>query len=844
MTKGINDNYQELNNQTRTSQEGFTLLNLLLQNFRTDTDTSNLLELALKKICEINGWQYGEIWKVEHFSNAIICTGTFAEDIPGIKNFSEKSSSSIFRSGEGFIGKVWAGRHIIWENNLNHEKENLRLSWIKEAGLKSIIAAPVFSGGEVKAVLSFYSIENEERDEAKFQLLKAAADHLGNFLEFRNTEEKLQKSERILVDTQKLTHTGSWEWDIISNRIYWTRELFNIYGIEPREALDYETVLNFLLAEDREIFNFSIKKAFENRNPFRFEHKIIRPNGEIRVLSQLGEVLSDHHGNITKLIGTVHDITSLIKTEERLKKSEEYFRSLIENTLDIKSILNKEGNFLYISPAIENTLGYKTSDLIGKNIIKYIHPADISRIFRVFVNILKTPDKIVSIEFRVKDKNNKWRSFESIMKNLIENPSVCGIVVNSRDITLRTDAENTIRTLLNVSKRLNSTLNVDHLMDVLVEEAIKLTDAEGGFSGLKTSEGMVCKKFFLKDESTDFEYSWSEESIDLPGKQLKSKGSIIINDMKEDNGNLFGEIKKRFRVNSAILVLIQNSQSEVIGFFAVTNKLSSGTFPELDRDKLTALSQSASTAIQNAMAYQKIQAAEFQLKNSREQLRRLSAHTQSAREEERTRISREIHDELGQALTGLKMDLSWLEKKLKEGPQLSTAIQEKIAAMFGLINSTIKSIRKISSELRPGVLDYLGLPAAIEWQAQEFQSRTGIECRILNIPKELNLDQDFSTALFRIFQETLTNVARHAQATLIEINLILQKRNIILQIHDNGKGITQEEIINSKSFGILGMRERTFLLGGEFTISGIPNGGTTVTVTIPTGKLKDKGANP
>jgi PAS domain S-box-containing protein len=224
--------------------------------------------------------------------------------------------------------------------------------------------------------------------------------------------------------------------------------------------------------------------------------------------------------------------------------------------------------------------------------------------------------------------------------------------------------------------------------------------------------------------------------------------------------------------------------------------------------------------------------AETKLKNSHEQLKRLSAHLQTAREEERTHISREIHDELGQSLTGLKMDLAWIERKLKKNDEKNSTILEKITSMSQLIDSTIQSIRRISSELRPGVLDYLGLPAAIEWQAQDFQNRTGITCKVNLSQNDLKLTQDLSTAVFRIFQETLTNVARHSKADLVEINLKTSDDFIILEVKDNGKGITDAEIMHKKSLGLVGMQERAEMFGGKFKISGSKNG-TIVLVQIP-----------
>lgn len=227
--------------------------------------------------------------------------------------------------------------------------------------------------------------------------------------------------------------------------------------------------------------------------------------------------------------------------------------------------------------------------------------------------------------------------------------------------------------------------------------------------------------------------------------------------------------------------------------------------------------------------------AEDQLKTSREQLRALSAHLQSVREEERTRIAREIHDELGQELTGLKIDLSWLAKRLSEQNCDSTlsALLDKIKAMSESIDTTIQSVRRISTELRPGVLDAGGLTAAIEWQAQEFQNRTGITCEYILRSGNIILNQDRSTAMFRIFQEILTNVARHAKATEVNVSMKESADNLILEVRDNGRGITESEVSGNKSLGLLGMRERALLLGGEINISGMGGSGTVVTVRIP-----------
>lgn len=220
--------------------------------------------------------------------------------------------------------------------------------------------------------------------------------------------------------------------------------------------------------------------------------------------------------------------------------------------------------------------------------------------------------------------------------------------------------------------------------------------------------------------------------------------------------------------------------------------------------------------------------AEQDLRASSEQSRSLAAHLLTVREEERAMISREVHDELGQSLTAVKMDLAWLAKRL---PPENGEMIERIRSTRQLAESLIQDVRRISTELRPGILD-LGLAAAVEWQVQEFQARTGIRCSHRLLTREV-LAPDVSTALFRILQESLTNVARHAQATRAEVVLQKRRDRLVLSIHDNGRGFDQADPSLFKSLGLLGMRERAAILGGQVNISSAPGKGTTVAAWIP-----------
>lgn len=259
--------------------------------------------------------------------------------------------------------------------------------------------------------------------------------------------------------------------------------------------------------------------------------------------------------------------------------------------------------------------------------------------------------------------------------------------------------------------------------------------------------------------------------------------------------------------------------------------LKSGATDYVLKTRLSRLVPAVSRALREAEDRTQHRRAEEQLRESHEQLRALSTYLQTVREEERTRIAREVHDELGQALTSCKLDLSWIAGKL---PRELKPLLEKTRTLSAHIDSTIQMVRRISAELRPGVLDHLGLAAALEWQANEFQNRTGIRCDVQAELPDVQLEQDLSTALFRIFQETLTNIIRHAGATQVKVNLKVNEGRIILEVEDNGRGISRAEVNNTKSMGLLGMRERAALLGGTFKIGRVGRpGGTRLTVTLP-----------
>lgn len=308
--------------------------------------------------------------------------------------------------------------------------------------------------------------------------------------------------------------------------------------------------------------------------------------------------------------------------------------------------------------------------------------------------------------------------------------------------------------------------------------------------------------------------------------------SLVLLDLTlpdSDGVETVSEVRKRFP--SSAIVILTGMSDEHIALSALRegaqDYLIKGESSSKELNKVIRFSTERQSIIT------RLNKSNTELTTTKQELRNLASHLQKIREEERTAIAREIHDELGQQLTGLKMDVAWIKKKIDpKGGEIA----EKFADINETIDNTVKTVRKIAYELRPGILDDLGLNAAMEWQSNEFQKRTGIHSLFHSEIDDEKLNKEKVTSIFRIYQEALTNVIRHAQATEVNSTLTSDGENYLLHIHDNGIGFTQNDIENKKTLGLLGMRERSRMISGYLKIESVPQNGTTVILKVPVRK--------
>ena len=504
-------------------------------------------------------------------------------------------------------------------------------------------------------------------------------------------------------------------------------------------------------------------------------------------------------GRVVGVLGIIRDVTERRRIEDALRVSEERLRSIVQSTTDAIVLVNALMKVAFWNKGAEETFGYAAEDLIGQPVTMIIQDRHHEQLERHVqrVRLLGGPhvaSKTLELAGRRKDGGEfplelsvtSWKGKSDLFFTII-----------MRDISERRLAEEQLDRL-------------HHHNQVVLNsagEGIYGVDREGRLTFVNPAAAKM--------------FGWEAQALigqslhalvhqtDLSGMPFMEGRCPIVEtitggELREHVDSIFWRKDGTSFPVEYVSTPIQE-RGEIVGAVVVFKDTT-------DRKR-----------------------AEEQLQDSLRRLRKLSGRMEGIREEERGRIARELHDELGVGLTCLKIDLSRLGGLF--GERLASPdrakVDEKVRGMKEQVDSTITSVQRIVAELRPGVLDDLGLVAAIEWQCRDFQRRTGIVCRCTVSHEDLRVDPEHATAVFRICQEALTNVTRHAQATEVQVQLEDQGVGLLLQVSDNGRGIPHARLMDAKSFGLLGMRERAGLLGGDVQINTREGKGTTILLHLP-----------
>lgn len=629
--------------------------------------------------------------------------------------------------------------------------------------------------GEVRWI--DYSIGAIQAEDRSYRIVTAF-----DITERKQAEADLQTSEAKFRALAETSQAAIFIYDDEDRFVYANPASQELFGYTP-SALTQHTIWEVIHPESQ--------LAVRQRQAARLRGKPVSTRNEIRICNQQGGIrwvdysigVIEFGGRSCRIV-TAFDITERKQAEENLRASEVKFRTLAETSQMGISISNEHG-FQYVNPATERLYGYTREELQRLSWRDLVHPD-----FR----------QEADARWQERRQSNREQS-QGEIKLISKTGQPIWVSYSTGNVEL--DGQRyMISTSFNISERKRA------------EEELRISEERFAVAFNASPDAMAITTF------ADGRY-------------------VLVNDAwvktfgisrEEALGQRFQNLKVWVNETQSAYVYQQVRAVGSVTDYEVTGHTLDGQSPTLlITAKLIKLgTETFVLSVSRDITERK--RVEVELQASQAELRNLAGRLQIVREEERAAIAREIHDELGQALTGIRMDLKWLERLL---PPESESARERLTSIYSLIGNTVQSVRQLATSLRPGVLDDFGLVAALEWQAREFTTRTGIACDFAELPEEVPLDPAHATALFRIFQETLTNVARHAEATRINARLCYEHDILHLQIHDNGKGISAEAIKHSRSLGLVGMRERAHLLGGKFSIEGGPGIGTTIKVQIP-----------
>jgi PAS domain S-box-containing protein len=633
----------------------------------------------------------------------------------------------------------------------------------------------------------------------------------------------IARIEHQLAIAQQIAHVGSWEWDLATGAVTWSDELFRIYGLMPGEVrITKDFFMSRVHPRDRQIIEEKIAAALRAGGRFEWVERVVRPDGSIRELETIGEVQCDEGGEPTALIGTCRDVTEERAASERVRM----YADLVHHVQIGLSVWSGEEDglpcrLLAFNPACERIARMSLARFIGKPLVEIIPYARDGQLANLLTRVAQDRCVYETGVDRSRDPDDPTRALW--MKGFPLPGGCVGIAIE--DVTARTiegrlrAAEHRVLEMIAAGASLADSLTA---LVMAIEEnsppvmgSVLLLEADGVH--VRHLAGPRLPESYRRgiDGTTIGPRAGS------CGTAAFMKTPIFVVDIEQDAlWAPYRDLALAHGLHACWSIPILATDRRVLGTFAFYYREPRAPAPR-DLEVAGRAAHLAGIAIER--------------KQAEEQLRELPAHVEAALEEERTGIAREIHDELGQALTALKMDIEWI---LRRGAAVFDAasadgIVDRLRGMSSLTDQTIGQVRRISAELRPGVLDDLGLIAAIEWQGQEFEQRTGLTCVVACDAADIPLDRQVSTAVFRIFQEALTNVTRHARADHVEVRVEIKGATLRLWVRDDGVGITAEAANSRRSLGLLGVRERARRLGGWVTIGPAQPRGTLLDLQIP-----------
>jgi PAS domain S-box-containing protein len=676
--------------------------------------------------------------------------------------------------------------------------------------------------------------------------------------ERKQMENALRESESKLKEAQQLATIGYWERDLIADRITGSEEAYRIYGLQPEDGvLSHAQLQGMIHPDDRQIQEQALSKALQGIQIYDMEFRIIRPDGDLRFVHVRDEIEYDKSGRPIRMFGAVQDITERKRVEEALTASETELRALFASMSDVVLVIDRDGIYRKIAPTNPHLLYKSSEELLGKS-LQDVFPPEQAKTFINTVRHVVKKQQTAHIEYQlVIGEKVIW--FDAS----ISPKAADSTLWVARDITERKQAEEEIRQhtarmqmLAELSRALAECgLDYQRVLDTIVQRMAEVVgdacviilysdDKQQAFP-LAYHHRDPKARVMMRDS---FFHIW-QGSTDSPRYQSLLSGDSLyfpVVDSEEFRASLDPKLRvlvDEFGVSSFIAFPL-SVHGDVIGALSLIRDSGGAPYSHDDQVLLQDLADRAALTIQNARLFDQVQGA-------RKRLQTLSRQLLVAQEEERHAVARELHDEIGQTLTGLVMHLGMAKSLLPKSAGPARNILEQSEA---LIQDILERARAIIAGLRPQVLDDLGLVPALRRLGEEFQKNTGVTVEIETDHLSKRLSAPIEVSLFRIVQEALTNVHKHAQAHRVNIAIKREDEQVALSVQDDGVGFEQQATRSSASgdmlleggwtipyghFGLLGIQERAMQLGGRLQITSAPGQGTTLRVELPLSKAKE-----
>jgi PAS domain S-box-containing protein len=643
-----------------------------------------------------------------------------------------------------------------------------------------------------------------------------------------------QDLRRQLDTTQSITHIGTWEWRMGGAAVTWSDELYRIYGFEPRSvAVTIEWFLSRIHRDDRDRVEREIQSALVHSGRFAYRERIVRPDGAVRTLDTIGEAIADERGATARLIGTCLDVTEAVAREARIRFYADVFEyaeiglsafqlDLLPGSPDPPDRPPEPAllRLVAFNAATERLLGGELGGRLGQPLAELV-PVFADAVLHEVACAVAAGGAVQRLApFRAPAPTAPGAGGAAtaplLAATLYALPD-CHLGVVLEDVTAQVAAQAIQAGERRALEMLAGGAPLPDILAVIVR-AIEQASAD-----------TIASILLLDDTGTRVQHgaapglpdAFNAAVHDQPigprsgscGTAMFRRAPVFVTDIETDPlWDDHRELARRHGLRSSWSFPILGEHGRVLGTFALYHRT-----PRAPDDAARELMQRAAHIAGIVLGRRALD----------EQRRALPGRIEAAREDERTRIARDVHDQLGQALTALKLDVGWLQRRTTD-----PALAGKLDDMARSTDDILRAVRRIAADLRPGLLDDVGLRAAIEWQAEDFARRTGTPCTVRSELGDLQLERGLATNVFRIFQEALTNIARHASARSVEVSLGLDHGQLRLEIADDGVGLP-EVGPRGTTLGILGMRERAWRLGGECTVERREPHGTIVTVVVP-----------